>query len=197
MSFSKTKIFNIALQNLGVSANIQNNNQNDVRTNLLNNYYEMARDTVLEMHEWSFASAFRTLSTAINDSQDPNFQFAFTYPNDCISPRAIINPDDKKEKKFGLSINDNGEKLILTNFNPCILRYTKRIENETLFTATFANCLAFYLAYVSAQAVTGSANKKNTNFQDFQILLRKAIVNDAEKSENHDEDDSDYTDSRY
>lgn len=197
MGFSKTKIFNIALHNLGISAVLQNTNQNDAKAILLNNYYELARDTVLEAHEWSFATTEKELSVSSGSSPNPNFQFAFNYPNDCIASRAVICPFDKKEKKYELAISNNGEKLILTNHNPCQLRYTKRIENEILFSASFANCLGFYLAYLAAQALTGSANKKNTNLQDYQIAIRQAIVCDARKTVTHDQDDSDYTDSRY
>ena len=197
MGFSKTKIFNIALHNLGVSAVIQNTNQNDAKAILLNNYYEVSRDTVLEAHEWSFANAHKELSVSFETSPDPNFEYAFTCPNDCIAPRAIISKYDKKEKEFSTAIGNNGEKLILTKHNPCILRYTRRIENETLFTASFVNALGFYLAYQAAQVITGSANKKNTNLQDYQIAIRQAIVCDARKAENHDQDDLDYTDSRY
>ena len=196
MTFSRTKIYNIALHNLGVSAPIQNSNQNDPRAILLNNYYEVARDTVLEAHEWSFANAFKELSTTLENSQDPNFRYAFTDPNDCISPRAIISPYDKKEKKFTPATNSNGEKIILTNHNPCRLRYTRRVDNEAFFSAAFVNALAFYLAYLSAQVITGSSNKKNTNFQDYTIAVRQAIVTDARKNVTHNQDDKDFTDYR-
>lgn len=197
MGFSKTKIFNIALSNLGVSSPIQNSNEKDPRAILINNYYELARDTVLEHHDWSFASAFLDLPISFESSPDPCFSYAFNFPNDCISPRAIIDLSDSKEKKFNPAVDSTGQKIILTNCNPCRLRYTRRIENETLYPASFANALGFYLAYLSAQVITGSANKKNTNLQDYQIALRNAIVTDARKSEKHDEDDRDFTDARY
>ena len=196
MAYSRTKIYNIALHNLGISAPIQNSNQHDTRAILLNNYYDVAVDTVLEAHEWSFANAFRELSTAFDSSQDQNFMFAFTFPSDCIAPRAIISPCDKKEKKFTTAINENGDKIILTNHNPCRLRYTKRVTNEVFFSGSFVNALGFYLAYLSAQVITGSANKKNTNLQDYQIAIRQAIVTDARKNITHNQDDKDFTDFR-
>ncbi|MCM1339943.1 MAG: hypothetical protein NC191_09760 [Muribaculaceae bacterium] len=197
MSFSKTEIFNIALTNLGITAPLQNTNERTPETIILNNYYDLAKDTVLEDHEWSFASAYKNLSTAYEKSPDPNYQYAFTFPNDCIAPRAIINPADNKEKKFLPAVDSAGQKIILTNCNPCILRYTKRITNENFFTASFVNALGFYLAYLSAQGICGSANKKNTNLQDYQIAMRKAIVTDARKTEIKDQDDKTYTDFRY
>lgn len=196
MTFSKTKIFNIALSNLGVSAPIQNSIEEHPNAILMNNYYELARDTVLEAHEWSFATAFKEMSVANEENKNANYLYSFNYPNDCISPRAIIDFADNKEKKFEPVIDSNGEKVILTNCNPCLLRYTKRVTNETFFPAAFVNALAFYLAYLSAQVVTGSNNKKNTNLQDYQIAIRQAIVTDARKTTNHDQDDKCYTDAR-
>ena len=196
MAFSKVKIFNIALCNLGVSTTIQNSVEETPIGILLNNYYELARDTVLEAHEWSFANVTTELSVAANEPDDPNYFYAFHYPNDCIAPRAIIDCNSNKEKRFEPAIDKTGQKIILTNCNPCLLRYTKRVTNETFFTAAFVNALAFYLAYLSAQVVTGSANKKNTNLQDYQIAIRQAIVTDARKTETQDEDDKDFTDFR-
>lgn len=194
--YTKTKIFNIALSNLGVSAIIQNPQEDSPQALLLDTYYETARDTVLEAHEWSFACGYKELSSAFESSPDGNFSYSFAYPNDCVAPRAIIDKADNKEKKFVTAIDSTGAKVILTNTTPCVLRYTKRVANEAFFTPAFVNALAFYLAYQSAQVITGSGNKKNTNFQDYQLAIRQAIVTDARKIEIHDQDDTDYTDCR-
>lgn len=196
MSFSKTKIYNIALHNLGISSKIQNTNQADPKANLLDTYYELARDTVLEAHEWSFANAHKNLSATVEESPNPNFPYSFTLPNDCIAPRAVISLEDNKEKKYEPGVDSTGAKIIMAEYNPVKLRYTKRITNETFFTAAFVNALGFYLAYLAAQVISGSANKKNTNLQDYQMAIRQAIVTDARKTEVHDQDDTDYTDYR-
>lgn len=197
MSFSKTKIFNIALSNLGVSAPIQNSIENNPTAILMNNYYELARDTVLEAHEWSFATAYKELSISEeNAPEGSKWAYNFTFPNDCIAPRAIIDLADRKEKKYEPATDSSGQKIILTNCNPCLLRYTRRVTNETFFTAAFVNALGFYLAYLSAQVIVGSGNKKNTNLQDYQLAIRQAIVTDARKTQIKDQDDKDYTDFR-
>lgn len=197
MSFSKTKIFNIALSNLGVSAPIQNSIENNPTAILMNNYYELARDTVLEAHEWSFATAYKELSISEeNAPEGSKWAYNFTFPNDCIAPRAIIDLADRKEKKYEPATDSSGQKIILTNCNPCMLRYTRRVTNETFFTAAFVNALGFYLAYLSAQVIVGSGNKKNTNLQDYQLAIRQAIVTDARKTQIKDQDDKDYTDFR-
>lgn len=196
MTISKTEIFNIALSNLGVSSLIQNPNQNDTRAILLNNYYEIARDTIFEIHDWNFASAYKSLALSSLNSPNPNYEFAFVYPTDCISPRCLIDSVSHKEKKFDIAIINSNEKIILSNSNPVILRYTKRIENETLYPAPFVCALGFYLAYLSAQTIVGSNNKKNICLQDYQLAIKKAILSDARKIKNFNQDDNLYTDMR-
>lgn len=196
MAFSKTKIFNLALSNLGVSSLVQNSIQESPEAILMNNFYEMARDTVLEAHDWTFANGYKELSTSKIESPDPNYPFVFTYPSDCISPRAVIDPIDNKEKKCIPAIDSNGVKIILAEIDAGILRYTKRVENEAYFTGAFVNAFAFYLAYLSAQVIVGSGNKKNTNLQDYQLAMRQAIVTDGRKTKVLDQDDSIYTDAR-
>lgn len=196
MSFSKTEIFNIALSNLGVSSLIQSSNQNDTRAILLNNYYELARDTVLELHDWNFANAYRSLAVSDAPSPDPNYEYAFVYPTDCLAPRSVIDSATQKEKKFDIAVLSSGEKIVLSNCNPCLLRYTKRIENETLYPAPFVGALGFYLAYLSAQAIVGSNNKKNINLQDYQLAMKKAVLSDSRKIKNYNQDDKLYTDFR-
>lgn len=196
MGYSKTKIFNIALSNLGISALIQNASQDDPRAIILNNFYELARDFVLEAHDWSFANAFRDLSTSLISSPDPNYEFAYLLPNDCIAPRAAICLLDNQEKKFDPAIDETSQKIIVTNCTPCRLRYTRRIDNETLFTAGFVEVLGYKLASDAAQALLGSREKKELNDRDYQIALTRAIVFDARKSKAQDQDDNDFTDAR-
>ena len=196
MAYSKVKIYNVALCNLGVSTTIQNSVEESPLGILLNNYYELARDTVLEAHDWSFANATTEVSIAAYKPENPNYLYAFNYPNDCIAPRAIIDIHDNKEKKVEPAIDSTGKKIILANCNPCILRYTKKVVNETFFTAPFINALGYYLAYMASQVIVGSENKKNSCLQDYQMAIRQAIVTDARKTEIKDEDDKDYTDYR-
>ena len=197
MGYSKVKIFNLALNRLGVSSAIQSNTQEDPRAILLNNVYELSRDEVLEAHDWSFANAYREISASTESSPDPNYLYALTLPEDCIAPRALIDIGDKQEKKFEPAIGSNNQKIILTNTNPAILRYTKRITNESLFTAGFVRALSYKLAAETGYSITGSREKEEINERRYEATLVRSIIFDARKSEPHDQDDNDFTDSRY
>lgn len=132
MSISKTKIFNLALEHLGITSLIQNSVSETPEAIIMNNFYEIARDTVLEDHDWSFACGYQKLETKEIESLDPNYPFVFDYPQDCISPRAIISPYDNKEKKCIPAIDDKATKVILGEIDNGILRYTKRITNDLI-----------------------------------------------------------------
>ena len=69
----------------------------------------------------------------------------------------------------------------------------KRVDNEAFFSAAFVNALAFYLAYLSAQVITGSSTRY---LRVYTIAVRQAIVTDARKNVTHNQDDKDFTDYR-
>lgn len=197
MAYSKTKIFNLTLNLLGVSAPIQNSNEkNDTRAILLDNQYELARDTVLKDFDWNFAVNFKSLALTANKSPNPNYLYEFAYPIDCINARAILD-ENGKEKKFCIATSSNNEKTILTNTNPCTLKYTRLVEQETYFTPEFVLALAQFLASLTSEVITGSAEKGNNALKKYEIFMNKGKVQNATEGTDKDEDDTTYVDSRY
>ena len=144
MANSKAQIFNIALNILGVSNPLENANSNDNRAILLNNYYNMARDYVLKDFDWNFASTFRELAI-VDDAVNPSsWEYCYAYPNDCICARDVFNKGCFQLQKFEISSLLTGEKVILTNVQEAVLRYTKRVDKEVYFTSEFSMALARY-----------------------------------------------------
>ena len=86
MTISKTTIFNMALNELGVSAPITNADaQDDTRAIILNNFYETARDEVLKAFDWNFAEKYRVLTRTKDDCIDPRYNYVYDFPDDCLS----------------------------------------------------------------------------------------------------------------
>lgn len=197
MAYSKTKIFNLTLNLLGVSAPIHITNlQDDPTAILLENQYELARDTVLKDYDWNFAQSFKNLALTGNKSPDPNFMFEYAYPNDCICARAILD-DMGKEKKFDIATTANNTKTILTNLTPATLRYTRYVTQETFFTSEFVLALAQFLASLTSDVITGSAEKGNNALKKYQMFIEKGKVQNANEGTKTDEDDTSYVDDRY
>ena len=194
---SKTDIFNMALMELGISSPITNATINtDNKAIILNNFYEVAVEDVLKAFDWNFGEKLKELSLSGDTSLDPNFLYCFDYPTDCLSARDCFEKGNKLRKKFKLSANEQGARVILTNVNPCILRYTRKITNEAYFTSEFSSALALYLASLAGMALTGSEQKANIALKKYSERIRMSKVVNATEGDEVDEDDKTYIDYR-
>lgn len=198
MATSKTDIFNMALNELGVTAPISNADaQNDTRAIILRNFYENSRDEVLKTYDWNFAEKYRTLTPTSDECLDPRYQFVYDCPNDCISAREVFEVGGSGErKKFHPSSNEAGQKTLLTTISPIILRYTRRVEKETFFAPEFAATLALYLAGQTGKAITGSQQKADDAMKKYWDKVRLGHIANAAEGQDVDEDSSTYLDAR-
>ena len=202
MNFSKSQIFNMALNHLGISAVVQNTTQNDTETTVLNNFYEIAKVQVLSDFDWNFARKYRELTLSDLASPDINFLYAYDYPNDCIATRYLTGKFGKT-KKYDVATNSKGEKIILANVSPAILVYTRNISSEdfgvpeSYFTSDFVMCLSLYLASLVAVSITGSEARNIDNLKKYKMFIAHAKVKNASEFSQYDEDNSTYIDSRY
>ena len=198
MAISKTTIFNMALNELGVSAPIENaNTQDDNRAIVLNNFYELARDEVLKAFDWNFAEKYRVLTPRKDECLDPRFKYVYDFPNDCLSAREVyLYEGDQKKKKFRISANEVGSKVILVEHDKIILRYTRRVEKEDFLDSEFAMSLALYLAALTGNSITGSEQKALNALRKYNERVKLGQVSNASEGQEYDEDDSTYLDVR-
>lgn len=197
--FTKEKIYNIVLNNLGISAVVQNTNDSNPRVAILNNNYDIALEQVMKDYDWNFLNRKKELTLSTEESPDPNYQYAYDYPNDCVAIRQILDKNDGKFKKFDVSTDSRGNRIILCNVETAIASYTRKLQKqitEVYFTSEFVTALAFYLAFLTAEPLTGKTNKKQLNFQSYQLALAKAKAMNANESKWQDENDSTYIDDR-
>ena len=201
---SKTLLFNRVLIHLGIAGQIDNFANDTVEAITISNNYDLARDFVLKDFDWNFAVAYRELSLASeinnianNTSVLPHgYLYEYHYPDDCISARAVFTRGEKEEKEFTVASNDLGQSVILTDVYPAVLRYTRRIDKEKLFPSDFETAFSIYLAYLSAQALTGDVNKSDKLLQKYELFKRRAQKINADEGRNDNEDNSTYIDYR-
>lgn len=196
MNFTKAKIFNITLKNLRVSVGIQNSNQSDKNTVVLNEFYDIAREQVLKDFDWNFANSYRELSLTGNIPQNPKFLYEYDYPNDCVFAREIIPYVDSKMVEFEIAANTDGQKVINTNQTPAILRYTKTVDNETFFSAEFVMALCWYLAFLAAPAITGNRAIQSDCLNVYTNILAKSKALNASEGYLKNEDSCSWLDAR-
>ena len=190
MSYSKVQIYNIALNNLGVSATIQNTAQADVKTVVLNNYYNVALEQVLKDFDWNFANTYKSLTPTVNECLNPRYAHEYDYPNDCIVARKIVDESGEENNiDFEISSDASGQRVINTNVSPATLKYTRLVNKEVFFTPEFVMALSWYLAFLAAEAITGQANKKSNAFSIYRNMIGTALASNANEGyENIDKD---------
>ncbi len=198
MGNSKSQIYNITLNILGVSNPIENANSTNSRAILLNNYYSLARDYVLKDFDWNFASTFKELALVDEVQQNEKCPYAYTYkyPNDCICARDVFEKGCYKLTEFSISSTSSGEKVILCNSKNAVLRYTRRVEKEIFFTPEFSMALAHYLASLTSNVITGSIQKGEIAYQKYTKILKHAKVLNASETVENLYDESTYLEAR-
>ncbi len=196
MTQSRVQIYNITLNILGISTPLENANSNDNRAILLNNYYELARDYVLKDYDWNFASTYRKLTLSENQDNVFGYKFCYDYPNDCICARDICAEYREKNYEFKINSLQSGQKVILSDLQDAILRYTRRIEKEVFFSCEFSIALAHYLASLTSSVLTGSIQKGEIAYKKYRMLTKRAQLQNANEGADNVYENETYLDSR-
>ena len=197
--YTKEKIFNITLNHLGISAIVQNTTELTPRITVLNNYYEMALEQVMKDYDWNFLSHYKVLTPILDESPNPKFSFAYDYPNDCVAVRSLFDETGTEYKKMDITTASNGSKIIVCDVAKARLKYTRMLDvgvPETRFTSEFVSALSFYLAFLTANTLTGNVGFQSNMYQAYQTTLARAKAMDANESEIRDEDNTTYVDCR-
>jgi hypothetical protein len=150
MATTEVSICNMALSHLGkyVITALTDDTQEARKCNL---YYDFARDFVLRGFPWNFAEK-RLALTLLSAVEPTGYDYAYTYPTDCVKARRLYNEVEGGEPiKFVINVNDDLDtKYIYTDEADAILVYTARVEDPTLFDSSFVVALSFYLASLLA-----------------------------------------------
>ncbi len=151
MAINVTKICNMAILHVGGSK-ISSINDNSVEATICEVHYEIARDKVLGDKDWTFATSRAEIA---QNAVDPVFgyQGSFTLPSDCI--RVIEAWDSADDMQFRDRNNplewEREENNISADAQGSLfIRYIKRIETTSRFSAGFVDALHHYLAYLLA-----------------------------------------------
>lgn len=196
MNYTKAKIFNMALKNLGVSVGVQNSEQTDRNTSVLNEFYEIAKEKVLSDHDWGFASTYRELSRTGGEPLNPKYSFEYDYPNNCAMIREIVAGVEEEQIEFEVCSNSNGQRIIYTNKEDAKVRYTRLIDDATYYTPEFAMALAWYLAFLGAKAITGARVNTSDCLQIYRQMLTEGTTSDANEGFHKSEDKCEWIEAR-
>lgn len=147
-------IVNLALSHLGDEAQVISISPPDgtVQASHGGRFYPIARDQLLEMHPWTFATRRVTLAQ-LTDADQPEWAFSYALPNKCLRPLAVLPPDawsDEKSEDYKVESSADGARVLYTNVEQATLRYIQLVEDTTKFTPGFVMSLGRLLASLLA-----------------------------------------------
>ncbi|BCB27055.1 hypothetical protein SKTS_19410 [Sulfurimicrobium lacus] len=165
---SEVDICNLSLANLGDNATVTSLNppEGAAQAEHCARFYPVARDSLLEMHSWSFATKREQLAQLGTGGTE--WDYSYAQPSDALSIIAVLPPDATDDYSIGLpnvptaasasyvpqafscEVDGSGNDVILTDQATAVLRYTSVVTDTTKFSPLFTVTLAWHLSSMLA-----------------------------------------------
>jgi len=153
-------------------------------------YYNEAIETLLEMHEWSFATK-RVALTGAGDTDTTSWLFRYVIPSDmcrliAVLPEGVtsdhISAGVRAPAEAVRELDEDGVLRIYTNAENATLRYTAWVTDPNKWPPLFRQALVALLASKIAgplwRGAEGEAVKQRC-LRDVEVYLARAKVSDA------------------
>lgn len=207
---SVVEICNLALSHLGDKATVASIDppEGSAQAEHCARFYPIARDGLLEMHNWSFS--LRRVTGADLGSEWSNWRYAYAMPADALAIVSVLpaNATDDYNgygtaygtsyceeflpracyitRPYTIETNSSGERIILTNEPDALIRYKAQVEDTTKFSPLFTLALSHMLASMLAGPVikgdAGAAESKR------QLQLMASYLSSASNSDSNQRD---------
>ena len=203
---SEVDICNLALGHIGDSATVSSINppEGSAQAEHCSRFYPIARDSLLEMHNWGFAT--KRTNLALLTSNFSEWKYCYAIPTDAVNLLAVLSsaatddysvPLQYSASVMGVPIAmggvyepqpytaealDDGTEVIYTNQDAAMLRYTSLISDTSKFRPLFVESLSWLLAsYLAGPVIKGDAGAAESKrcMQAFLLAYGKATVSDA------------------
>lgn len=182
---SDVDICNLALSHLGDEATVSAIAPSDgsQQADYCAQFYPIARDQLLGMHAWSFATKRIALALLNTDEIPDTWQYAYAAPSGALQVISVLQPGstdsftvfDQSNPLFGQptqpgdldaqpfvqEVLQDGSKVIFTNVSEATARYVGSVTDTAKFTPLFVTALARLLAaYLAGPIVKGETGMK-------------------------------------
>jgi hypothetical protein len=195
---SVVEICNLALAHLGDDATVASIDppEGSAQAEHCARFYPSARDMLLQMHTWSFAS--RRVSLAQVTMPYTMWKYSYACPGDMMTAVAVLPPDAENDysvraypadrygfgwtnppittagvyvpQEYVIETDTLGNKVIYTNQENALLRYQALVSDSTKFDPMFTIALSWQLAsFLAGPVVKG----------EVAIYLGQARMSDA------------------
>lgn len=201
------EICNLALSHLGESANITSIDPPDGSMQAAHcaRFYPIARDSLLQMQNWSFTMRRETLTPVVNNWTEWDYSYAM--PCNVANVVAILPPDASDDyssmyaptqntyytapmvaagqyvpQPYTVETDSNGYKVIYTDQPNAVIRYSALVTDTKQFPPVFIMALSWHLASMLAGPIikgdAGSSEAKRC-VQMMMGFLSKAETSDS------------------
>jgi len=188
---SDVEIANLALAHLGDDATVASLNppEGSAQAEHCARFYPHARDVLLEMHDWNFATV-RVQPALVADAVTGTWLYGYEGPSDAVRLLAVLAPNgqDDQPQDFVVETDATGRDLILTNQADAVLRYTRYVTDTAKFSVLFVDVLSLLLAsYLAGPVIKGSEGRAESERlkKEASAMLAAASTSDANQRHFH------------
>lgn len=183
---STVDICNLALAHLGDEAAVSSISPSDgsAQADHCARFYPIARDALLEMYGWDFATR-RVALVETAGTPAGGWAYEYAYPSSCASIQAVLYDgqlDDTTTQEYVVETVSDGSRVILTNVEGAYCRYTRLITDTTKYSPLFVTCLSYLLASYLAGPITKSPGIVEGMYKRFLSEFGKAGPSNANQS---------------
>lgn len=180
----KNTVANLALGILGTSLRVVDfSTDKSQQASVLQLHFPVALDSLLEEHDWHFASTSAVLVLHTEYPEGSVWKYEYQEPSDAVFIRELAR-DGEFSNRFQYEQNKQrweqkysaGNNRILTNVEDAHARYTARIPDDANFPNYFGNGLAAKLAMMIAPSVI------TNNFPKVRDTLMTLTRNEISKA---------------
>lgn len=194
MSFTKTKIYNLAFSTLLLARQISDVDS-DTTTNevkILNQFYDDALSQTLADMDLDCLSEELTLELLVQLDDGGPWTYVYKYPTRCAFLRriksvvALDNSATAISKKVALY---NGQKAIYTNEESAVAEVIPKDVSLAVLPPSAGWAVAYHLAFLSCPLLTGKGAKALTEaiWQRYLMAVNTAQEQDKLENFNYDE----------
>lgn len=180
---SEVEICNLALSHLGDSATVASIDppEGSAQAEHCARWYPIARNSLLEMHEWGFATARVQLAELATPAA--HWSHAYARPAGALKILSILSPTDCETcHAYVCESDENGGQIILANLGAAMARYTRLVTDTSQFSPLFVDVLGWYLStYLAGPVLKGESaiTVSNANMTKAMGMLALAKLSDA------------------
>ena len=183
-------ICNLALSHLGDKATVASIEppEGSPQASHCARFYPVARDFMLEAHDWGFNTArVRLADQSVAVPPPASWGVTYALPANCLRLLAVLPPDADSDDRQQAYVRESagGVDVIYCNQPDAVARYTWRVLDPTRFSPLFVDAEARLLAsYLAGPVIKGDegARMADAQFKAALAIMERGRLSDSRQA---------------